>query len=560
MPGQLSRQIAFGRRIPPPQIVRRLWLWFRRQAERRLRPSLTVTGLKRAASVPSPLFGEAAATAGHHGGGWTFRFLGRELTMPERVDWTVPGPGARDQLWRMNLHYMEYLAALDDGAFCDLVRQWIAANPPYAPGSTLDGWNAYALSVRVTIWMQQIAQRVERLPQPFVSAVEASIAQQLVYLERHLETDIGGNHIIKNIKALAWAGAYFTGGRATSWRRRALGLLADELDRQILPDGLHFERSLSYHGQVFADLLETRDALGANPLAEKLDARLALMARALIDLTHPDGLPPLFNDAGLAMSHSPAACLEAWNVAPRPLPPPQPVFAYPDGGYYGVRSPDYYLIVDMGRIGPPELPAHAHGDIGSFELSVGGERLVVDQGVFEYAAGEKRRVSRSAASHNVLHIEGGDQAEFFGAFRCGRMPNVEALFEPMPERGGFRLWGRHDGYTDLRGAPLVERTVIARRDCIMFEDRIAGRHSGAASIGLLLHPEAGIETAPEGLIVGRGAAGFVLVSDLEAIIEDDVYWPDMGVEVATRRIRLMLQTPRHEARWQLRLFWNKTQS
>jgi hypothetical protein len=37
------------------------------------------------------------------------------------------------------------------------------------------------------------------------------VAEQLVFLERNLETDICGNHLIKNIKALIWASAYFTG-------------------------------------------------------------------------------------------------------------------------------------------------------------------------------------------------------------------------------------------------------------------------------------------------------------------------------------------------------------
>ena len=54
----------------------------------------------------------------------------------------------------------------------------------------------------------------------------------------------------------------------------------------------------------------------------------------------------------------------------------------------------------------------------------GGERVIVDQGVHEYIPGERRRLSRSAASHNTVCIEGADQADFFGAFRCGRRPNV----------------------------------------------------------------------------------------------------------------------------------------
>ena len=554
MSGRLSRQIAFGRRIPLRQIGRRLWLALRRRAEGRLRPWLAATGVARAAAPPLPLFPARAGGARRTDSGWAFRFLSRDLAMAAAVDWSAPDRSAASQLWRMNLHYMEYLEALDDEAFRDLVAQWIADNPPYAPGSTGDGWNAYALSLRVVVWMQQVAARLERLPPAFVALAERSIAAQLVYLERHLETDIGGNHLIKNIKALVWAGAFFAGPQAEAWRRRGLALLKRELGRQTLIDGVHYERSPSYHAQVLADLAEIRHALGPDPMTKTLDEVLPWMAQPLADLTHPDGLPALFNDAGLSMAYPPGRCLEAAGGGSAA----QPVFAYDDAGYYGMRTERLYLVADMGPIGPPELPAHAHGDVGSFELSVGGNRLVVDQGVFEYVAGERRRRSRTAASHNVLHIEGGDQAEFFGAFRCGRMPEVSAEYEPLAD--GFRLRGRHDGYAGLSGAPVVERVIEAGPGRISFEDRILGGSGVRAAISLLLHPEARIDASSGPLTVSRDGAGFVLEFDLEPFIEEAVYWPDMGVELPTQRIRLRLPPDCHEARWQLRLFWNGKQA
>ena len=100
-------------------------------------------------------------------------------------------------------------------------------------------------------------------------------------------------------------------------------------------------------------------------------------------------------------------------------------FAFADAGYFGLRSATSYLVVDCGRIAPDDLPAHGHGDVLSFEWSVGTQRVFVDQGVFEYIPGARRQAARSAASHNTLCLEGADQADFFGAFRCGRRPNVE---------------------------------------------------------------------------------------------------------------------------------------
>ena len=52
--------------------------------------------------------------------GEAFTFLGRSHRMGGRVDWTAPSLAAKDQLWRMNLHYMEYLEEVDDARFLAL--------------------------------------------------------------------------------------------------------------------------------------------------------------------------------------------------------------------------------------------------------------------------------------------------------------------------------------------------------------------------------------------------------------------------------------------------------
>ena len=159
------------------------------------------------------------------------------------------------------------------------------------------------------------------------------------------------------------------------------------------------------------------------------------MAQVSADLTHPDGGPVLFNDSGLTMAYSPAECLDVYERLYGRRPGTRRSFAFEAAGYYGMRSDELYMVADCGRIAPDDLPAHGHGDVLSFELSVAGSRIIVDQGVFEYIAGEKRQRARAAWSHNTLCFEGADQADFFGAFRCGRRPNVMVLtYEALPGR------------------------------------------------------------------------------------------------------------------------------
>ena len=516
------RSIAFARHIPPQQALRRLALKLKRALRDRVGLRAPRSALPLVPNPPQPLFAPRAGMID----GDVLTFLGRSHRMSGRVDWTAPSLAPADQLWRMNLHYMEYLEEVDDARFVALIDDWIAANPARRPGAWKDSHNSYALSLRVVVWMQQLARR--RLPD--ASRIAASLAEQMRFLEDNLETDLGGNHLIKNIKALIWASAFFEGNAAKRWRAKGLRLLNAELKEQILPDGVHFERSPSYHAQVFADLLECRHALGEP--APTLDEALKAMAQPTADLAHPDGGPAEFNDAGLTMAYAPAECLAAFAKLIKRTVAPAPVFAYPDAGYFGRREGGDCFIADCGRIGPDALPAHAHGDILSFELSLAAERIVVDPGVYEYIDGEKRRAARAAASHNTLCFEGLDQAEFFGAFRVARRPNVRLLdLVCEPER--LVVEGTHDGYGRHKHVRRFEQTSGALR----IVDRISGPPR-AARIGFLLHPEVEVSPMSGGADLVRGAARVEFRASLDVVIEEAVWWPDMGRERKTRRLCL----------------------
>ncbi len=459
--------------------------------------------------------------------GAVFTFLGRSHRMSGRVDWSAPSLAPKDQLWRMNLHYMEYLEEVDDARFLALIDEWIEANPINRPGAWRDSHNSYALSLRVVVWMQQFAARV-LIP---TARVAASLAEQMRFLEANLETDLGGNHLLKNIKALVWASAFFAGAAAERRRGEVLRRLEAALVGQILPDGVHFERSPSYHAQVFADLLECRHAL-ATAAPPALDAALKAMAQATADLAHPDGGPALFNDSGLTMAYAPGECLSVFTKLFKQTVLPARAFAYRDAGYFGRREGRDYFVADCGRIGPDALPAHAHGDILSFELSLAGLRFVVDPGVYKYVEGGRRRAARAAARHNTLCFDGLDQAEFFGAFRCGRRPNV-MLRELVREPDRLVLEGTHDGYGPHKHVRRFEQTSGVLR----IVDRISGQPR-MAGIGFLLHPEVEVCLEAGGALLSRGETRARFCASLDIVCEDAVWWPDMGREMATKRLRL----------------------
>ena len=175
--------------------------------------------------------------------------------------------------------------------------------------------------------------------------------------------------------------------------------------------------------------------------------------------------------------------------------------------------------------------------MASFELSVAGQRVFVDQGVYEYFTGERRQRSRSAANHNTLCFDDADQADFFGSFRCGRRPNVEVL-EHQARDDGFSLTATHDGFRNLSGSPRHVRRFEVSADRIEIEDRIEGTTDRPASIGFLLHPAVVAEVFGHEARLRLGPLDIILSSSRAIDMEDAVWWPDMGVERQTRRLRI----------------------
>jgi uncharacterized heparinase superfamily protein len=239
------------------------------------------------------------------------------------------------------------------------------------------------------------------------------------------------------------------------------------------------------------------------------------------------------------MAYRPAACLDVYERLLNRHPAPRQIFALWSAGYFGLRTADNYLVLDCGRIAPDDLPAHGHGDALSFEWSVDGQRIIVDQGVFEYNSGERRRRSRAAESHNTLCFAGADQADFFGAFRCGRRPNVKVLKYEV-NAGGFLLEGTHDGFAHLRGAPRHIRHFEVRPREVVIRDRIEGKSELSASIGFLLDPAVHVDASDCDALIRARASRIRMTSTLPIDVEEAVWWPNMGRERPTKRLRIRL--------------------
>ena len=470
--------------------------------------------------------------------------LGQTFKLSQGLNWNPPGP----RLNAMTLHYMEWIEGLEPRAAQEWINDWIVRNPVTARSAPWAAWNAYALSVRVVVWMQTWARHQWGSAQGTQQAVLNSMVAQLRSLDRRLEVDLGGNHLIKNLKALIWGSAFFTGAEAERWFTRARNLLERELPAQVLPDGLHFERSPAYHLQVFADLLEIRHVWPAGTPHQALDEVLDRMAQVAVDLTHPDGLPSQFSDGGLHMAYLASDCMAVYQSIRNREVTPRPTFFLPEGGYAGIREGASLVLWDVGPIGADHLPAHGHGDMLACEWSLDGHRILVDIGVFEYEPGARRQYSRGTFGHNTVAINGTDQGELWGSFRLGRRskPCVQSLGFDDGQLAGC---AHHEGYRHLPGRPLHHRRILTTGRRIEVQDRVEASTPVVAQVTFLLHPSCrpvggGVFETPAGRVLFESNAPWKLC-------ESD-WFPDFGISCRTMLIVIELagQNLLHRAVWE----------
>lgn len=477
-----------------------------------------------------------------------FEFLNERRTLPRPIDWTLSSVAPVSHLWRFHLHYHEFLLDLlaadrqDGGTDAsapawEFVDEWIRANPLERSVSLNDAWHPFCLSKRIAVWLMLWC--TSQPPVELQDRFSVSLERQLRFLERHLEWDLRGNHLLENLRTLVLAGAFLSGRAADARLDWAATLFERQLAEQILPGGEHFERSPMYHAQMLCAVLDVRDAL--QPLRPELAQTCTSVAGRMGDLlnaiVHPDGEVPLLSDTALGETPNVSIVLE--NIAPSRTAPARTVEsseARLTGDYWCWRSGTDFLLFDTGPVGADELPAHAHCDLLSFEASFSGQRVFVDSGVFDYSDGPMRRSCRSTAAHNALEIDGIDQCDTWSRFRMGYRGHPS-----RPECGWVDefAWCRatHNAYRRL-GVPQVGRWLACRPNgpwlCVDWAAG-AGRHTLVDRLHLFPDVQIAVENADRvRLAIGERRLVVRSLTGDAITVGSGWYCPDFGVRQEAR--------------------------
>ena len=487
--------------------------------------------------------------------GKTYTFLGLSAEL-----WDHKSISSFPKLWLYNLHYQDDLnsvGAKDRGELLDsMIDDWIDGNPPLQG----DGWEPYCISLRAVNWIKWFCQK----PAPNISEDwVSSLGVQVSVLEQLLERHILANHLFANAKALVFAGAYFGGPEGERWLKKGLALLVPEIEEQFLADGGHYELSPMYHSILLwdiADLINLARTSHLPELKEQSDYLSAIFVKGiswLHSMMHPDRGFAFFNDSTLGIAPTLADLSTYAEFLDIELPETSPNGLsgrmLRDTGYCSVNfDANSRLIADVGGVGPDYQPGHAHADTLSCELSLFGQRVLVNSGISQYGEDAERNRQRSTAAHNTVEVDGQNSSEVWAGFRVAR--RAYPLGVEYTESGNsIRLAAAHTGYRRLKGKVTHHRTWEASREKLSVIDRLDGQFHRAVGFWHL-HPDIGViqrdkSTVELGLPTGQTA--IVSIVGAEIALEDTTWHPGFGQSVPNTRIVFNFRSPRvvTEVRW-----------
>lgn len=483
-------------------------------------------------------------------GNMTFRFLNKTIKVNNWNDHDLP------KLWIYNLHYFDDLNAINasnrKNIHLELINNWISENPPLVG----NGWEPYPLSLRIVNWIKFIINN-----NISDEKILNSLQLQVKVLSQKIEYHLLGNHLFANAKALVFAGVFYSGEKAEQYLNKGLSIIDKEIREQILSDGGHFELSPMYHNIILADLLDLCN-LNRVYLCEQICQRIdnwktvvQKMIHFAVAVSHPDGDVSFFNDSAFGIAPKISDLIsyaerlgvleqESKFLCDNKISFDTAVdYTFLEySGYVSASTCNSKIIIDVAKVGAEYIPGHAHADTLSFELSIFGERLIVNSGTSEYGLGETRLLQRKTKSHNTIEVSGLDSSEVWSGFRVARraMPKNVNVFSADNK---LLVEGAHDGYARLHIKTTHSRKWVLEDNQLTIDDFVSGDYLSARSY-FYFHPDIKISEESNSLILTLKNGRLVtmhVTSSFELV--DSRWYPQFGLSQANKCLIIALKEP-----------------
>jgi hypothetical protein len=382
--------------------------------------------------------------------------------------------------------------------------------------------------------------------------------------------DNNGNHYLSNGVGLLFLGVLLPElSDADAWRKKGFEIVWGEIEHQVHPDGVDFEQGIGYQGLVAefwysCVLLCERNSLPVPPLVRQ---RLEKMFDFMLAYTRPDGTFPqvgdnddgrlanvddepvgshqrhlavagaLFDRADLLAAAGEALETAVWLCGPHVLTRPknapsrQESAAFPQGGFYVMRTDDSVMLIDAGEVGMRGIGGHGHNDVLSFDMWAAGAPLLVDSGTYTYTADpQARQQLRGTAAHNALRVDGQETSRLGGDRWLWLIENDArpraVSWQSTAERDVFSA--SHDGYRRL--SPPIEHTRRIVFDKARRHWRIDDSLSGLGDhlVEVFFHPGVPFDLADQAVRLNAPHADLWLFPPADGTLRQENGWISRG--------------------------------
>ena len=408
--------------------------------------------------------------------------------------------------WELNRH-QHFLALVKafritgDQRFADEFfaqwKHWQQENP-YPRGVNWASSLEYAFRSLSWLWTYYLLGEVAQQRTGFCEQFLRSLSVHGRAIERYLSTYFSPNtHLLGEAVALFFIGVLCPElPSADRWKTLGWSITLQEAQRQVRPDGLHFEQSLYYHVYAIDFFLHARILASRNGIVVPAgyDQTIERMLNALSVLGRTGNVPRIGDDdggrlfdgqrnrpehmldplaTGAVLFHrgdfkaitgglreetlwllGPAAATTFDSIREKSLQ--QDSMAFVDSGLYVMNAPARQIVIDAGPVGAGS-GGHGHADALSVCVSDNSGPVLIDSGTLEYVGEDRERERfRSTPAHNAITIDGIGQPEPRGPFAWSRHPESVAEKWINGERFDFFV-GSQDAY---RSSSIIHRRFV----------------------------------------------------------------------------------------------------
>jgi hypothetical protein len=404
----------------------------------------------------------------------------------------------------------------------ELIAQWYhwQRENPYPRGVNWASSLEVGFRTLSWLWVGHLLIGCSDVPDRFPMDLAGALALNGRHIEKYLSTYFSPNtHLIGEAAALFFLGTLCPQfSAAQRWQGIGWKILCEEVERQVQPDGMHFEQSLYYHVYALDFFLHARILAAANhvTIPHSFDRTLEKMLEVLCTLGQNHMPPRLGDDDGgrvfdprrnraehlldplatgailFERADFKAAAADIreetlWLLGPQgierfdelpPASPPGRSAALPSSGVYAMPGGELLpqnLIAHAGPMGV-DSAGHSHADALSVHWTVDGREALIDPGTYVYvSSGPDRDSFRGTAAHNTLCVDGASQAEPAGPFSWRFTPSVR-IDHWQAGKAFDLLVASHDGYERFSSPAIHRRWVFNLRPAFwLVRDCVEGK-------------------------------------------------------------------------------------